>query len=156
MYWKNLVGDDFFNVIGGLSVKVRQFYTTLLLNLSIPDVPFSVLLSTVIRSRFQIKPANCLTPEDHSNNVLHQIWLQNKRSSKKPIYTKTTVCKLEATYHNLLKSAKNISQHLQSTRVGHSRTTTFKIRLVSSISNKESAVQQSRLTLYSYDQMSRI
>jgi hypothetical protein len=35
---------------------------TSLLNLSIPDVPFSVLLSTLIRSRFQAKPATLLIP----------------------------------------------------------------------------------------------
>ena len=35
-----------------------------LLNLSIPDVPFPVLLSTLIRSRFQVKPATLLIPID--------------------------------------------------------------------------------------------
>ena len=40
---------------------------TLLLNLSIPDVPFPVLLSTIIRrSRFQAKPATLLIPIDFS------------------------------------------------------------------------------------------
>ena len=39
---------------------------TLLLNLSIPDVPFPVLLSTLIRSRFQAKPATLLIPIDFS------------------------------------------------------------------------------------------
>jgi hypothetical protein len=39
---------------------------TLLLNLSIPDVPFPVLLSTSIRSRFQAKPATLLIPIDFS------------------------------------------------------------------------------------------
>jgi len=37
---------------------------TLLLNLSIPDVPFPVLLSTLIRSWFQAKPATLLIPTD--------------------------------------------------------------------------------------------
>jgi len=37
---------------------------TWLLNLSIPDVPFSILLSTLIRSRFQAKPATLLIPID--------------------------------------------------------------------------------------------
>jgi hypothetical protein len=36
----------------------------LLLNLSIPDVPFPVLLSTLIRSRSQAKPATFLIPID--------------------------------------------------------------------------------------------
>jgi len=35
-----------------------------LLNLSIPDVPFPVLLSTLIRIRFQAKPATFLIPID--------------------------------------------------------------------------------------------
>ena len=35
---------------------------TSLLNLSIPDVPFPVLLSTLIRSRFQAKPATSWSP----------------------------------------------------------------------------------------------
>ena len=35
---------------------------TVLLNLSIPDVPFPVLLSNLIRSRFQAKPATLLIP----------------------------------------------------------------------------------------------
>jgi len=39
---------------------------TLLLNLSIPDVPFPVLLSTLIRSRFQAKSATLLIPIDFS------------------------------------------------------------------------------------------
>jgi hypothetical protein len=39
---------------------------TLLLNLSIPDVPFPVLSSTLIRSRFQAKPATLLIPIDFS------------------------------------------------------------------------------------------
>jgi len=39
---------------------------TLLLNLSILDVPFPVLLSTLIRSRFQAKPATLLIPIDYS------------------------------------------------------------------------------------------
>ena len=39
---------------------------TLLLNLSIPDVPFPVLLSSVIRSRFRAKPATLLNPIDFS------------------------------------------------------------------------------------------
>jgi len=34
----------------------------LLLNLSIPDVSFPVLLSTLIRSQFQAKPATLLIP----------------------------------------------------------------------------------------------
>jgi hypothetical protein len=33
-----------------------------LLNLSIPDVPFPALLSTLIRRRFQVKPATLLIP----------------------------------------------------------------------------------------------
>jgi len=33
-------------------------------NLSIPDVPFPALLSTLIRRRFQVKPANLLIPID--------------------------------------------------------------------------------------------
>jgi hypothetical protein len=37
---------------------------TSLLNLSIPNVPFPVLLSTLIRSRFQAKPATILIPID--------------------------------------------------------------------------------------------
>jgi hypothetical protein len=37
---------------------------TSLLNLSIPDVPFPVLLSTLIRSQFQAKPATLLIPID--------------------------------------------------------------------------------------------
>ena len=37
---------------------------TLLLNLSIPDVPYPVLLSTLIRSRFQANPATLLIPID--------------------------------------------------------------------------------------------
>jgi len=37
---------------------------TLLLNLSIPDVPFPVLLSILIRSRFQAKHATLLIPID--------------------------------------------------------------------------------------------
>ena len=37
---------------------------TLLLNLSIPDVPFPVLWSNLIRSRFQAKPATLLIPID--------------------------------------------------------------------------------------------
>jgi hypothetical protein len=32
-------------------------------NLSIPDVYFPVLLSTLIRNRFQVKPATLLTPK---------------------------------------------------------------------------------------------
>jgi len=39
---------------------------TLRLNLSIPDVPFPVLLSTLIRSRFQAKPATFLIPINFS------------------------------------------------------------------------------------------
>jgi len=39
---------------------------TLLLNLSIPAVPFPVLLSTLIRSRFQAKPATLLIPINFS------------------------------------------------------------------------------------------
>ena len=39
---------------------------TLLRNLSIPDVPLPVLLSTLIRSRFQAKPATLLIPIDFS------------------------------------------------------------------------------------------
>jgi len=39
---------------------------TFLLNLSIPDVPFPLLLSTLIRSRFQAKPATLLIPIDFS------------------------------------------------------------------------------------------
>jgi len=35
---------------------------TLLLNWSIPDVPFPVILSTLIRSRFQAKPATSWSP----------------------------------------------------------------------------------------------
>jgi len=37
---------------------------TSLLNLSIPDVPFPVLLSTLTRSRFQAKPATLFIPID--------------------------------------------------------------------------------------------
>jgi len=33
-------------------------------NLSIPDVPFPTLLSTLIRRRFQVKPATLLIPID--------------------------------------------------------------------------------------------
>jgi len=33
-------------------------------NLSIPDVPFPALLSTLIRRRFQVKPATHLIPID--------------------------------------------------------------------------------------------
>jgi len=36
-------------------------------NLSIPDVPFPVLLSTLVRSRFQAKPATLLIPIDFSD-----------------------------------------------------------------------------------------
>ena len=39
---------------------------TLLLDLSILDVPFPILLSTLIRSRFQAKPATLLIPVDFS------------------------------------------------------------------------------------------
>ena len=39
---------------------------TSLLNLSIPDVPFPVLLSTLIRSRFQAKPATLQYPINYS------------------------------------------------------------------------------------------
>ena len=39
---------------------------TSLLNLSIPDVLFPILLSTLIRSRFQAKPASLLIPTDCS------------------------------------------------------------------------------------------
>jgi hypothetical protein len=35
-----------------------------LLNLSIPDVPFPALLSTLIRRQFQVKPATLLIPID--------------------------------------------------------------------------------------------
>jgi len=35
---------------------------TLLLNLSIPDMPFPVILSTLVRSRFQSKPATTWSP----------------------------------------------------------------------------------------------
>ena len=49
------------------SYKVHVHSVKLLLNLSIPDVPFPVLLSTlIIRSRFQAKPANLLIPIDFS------------------------------------------------------------------------------------------
>ena len=41
-------------------------FWTSLLNLSIPDLPFPVLLSTLIRSRFQAKPATLLIPIDFS------------------------------------------------------------------------------------------
>ena len=41
-----------------------SFVYTLLL--SIPDVPFPILLSTLIRSRFQAKPATLLIPIDFS------------------------------------------------------------------------------------------
>jgi hypothetical protein len=37
---------------------------TSLLNLSIPDVPFPILLPTLIRSRFKAKPATLLIPVD--------------------------------------------------------------------------------------------
>ena len=45
-----------------LSPSFRCILSTTLLNLSIPGVPFSVLLSTLIRSRFQAKPATLLIP----------------------------------------------------------------------------------------------
>jgi hypothetical protein len=38
----------------------------LIIALSIPDMPFPVLLSTLIRSRFQAKPATLLIPIDSS------------------------------------------------------------------------------------------
>jgi len=37
---------------------------TMLLNFFLPDAPFPVLLSTLIRSRFQARPATLLTPID--------------------------------------------------------------------------------------------
>jgi len=49
-----------------LASKLHVHSVNLLLNLSIPDVPFPVLLSTLIRSRFQAKPANLLIPIDFS------------------------------------------------------------------------------------------
>jgi hypothetical protein len=42
----------------------RYEMTTAHTNLSIPDVPFPVLLSALIRSRFQAKPATLLIPID--------------------------------------------------------------------------------------------
>jgi hypothetical protein len=46
----------------GVGCEKLLLTVIMLLNLSIPDVPFPVLLSTIIRSRFQAKPATLLIP----------------------------------------------------------------------------------------------
>jgi hypothetical protein len=46
--------------------------STTLLNLSIPDVPFPTLLSTLIRRWFQAKPATLLIPIDSC--ILSFLW----------------------------------------------------------------------------------
>jgi len=49
-----------------LASKLHVHSVNFALNLSIPDVPFPVLLSTLIRSRFQAKPATLLILIDFS------------------------------------------------------------------------------------------
>jgi len=52
--------------VNKIASKLHVHSVTSLLNLSIPYVPFPVLLSTLIRSRFQVKPATLLIPIDFS------------------------------------------------------------------------------------------
>ena len=47
-----------------LHLPIIPFLSTTLPNWFIPDTHFPVLLSTVIRSRFQVKPATLLIPID--------------------------------------------------------------------------------------------
>jgi hypothetical protein len=49
-----------------LASKLHVHSVNFAANLSIPDVPFPVLLSTLTRSRFQAKPATLLIPIDFS------------------------------------------------------------------------------------------
>ena len=52
--------------VNKIASKLHVHSVTSLLNLSIPYVPFPVLLSTLLRSRFQVKPATLLIPIDFS------------------------------------------------------------------------------------------
>ena len=58
--------DSVYKNMSRPTIVCQQFLVvfSLVLNLSIPDVPFPVLLSTFIRSRFQAKPATLLIPID--------------------------------------------------------------------------------------------
>ena len=50
--------------VNKLASKLHVHLSTMLPNLSIPDVPFPAILSTLIRRRFQVKPATLLIPID--------------------------------------------------------------------------------------------
>ena len=74
--------DSVYKNMSRPTIVCQQFLVvfSLVLNLSIPDVPFPVLLSTFIRSRFQAKPATLLIPIDFpflfaGRSTLHPLFI---------------------------------------------------------------------------------